>query len=326
MPTPSAPSYSREPIASLASLARALGVTETELAAVRAGAPRSYRRQEQLKRDGGVRITYSLDPPLKEMQRRILHRLLRHVVLPNYLQGSRPGKSYLDNVQLHCGAQTLFGEDAENFFPSIRRHHVRSIFQGLMRFSPDVAECLTDLCVFEDAVPQGAHTSADLANLVLWRVEPALVAKFEARGLTYSRFVDDMYVSALRPLTTDAKTWVVRQLHRLLALEGLRIKRKKHELAGTGQAMRVHRIGINAQRPSLPKVERSKLRAAVYVLESEARTAGAADLAASIKRLRGRIARLKVMHPTEYARLSSRMNRCAMGAAARSHQRPRAMT
>ena len=304
---PNAPSYSRASIASLASLARALGVSDEELAAVQKLAPTSYRRQEQPKRGGGVRVTYSIGKRLKTLQGRILHRLLRHAVLPDYLLGSRPGRNYLDNVQMHCGATTLFGEDAEDFFPSIRRHHVRSIFQGLMHFSPEVAECLTDLCIYEDAVPQGARTSGDLANLVLWRREPALVTEFADRGLKYSRFVDDIYVSAQRALATNEKTWIVGQLHRLLALEGLRIKRKKHELADAGGAMRVHRVGINANRPSIPKSERAKLRAAVHEFERQSRTSLAAESPKALSKLRGRLFRLKNMHPAEYAQLSSRV-------------------
>jgi hypothetical protein len=314
MLTRNAPSYSRASIASLASLARALCVSEEELAAVRKLVPMSYRRQEQPKRGGGVRVTYSVGKRLKALQGRILHRLLRQVVLPDYLLGSRPGKNYLDNVQMHCGATTLFGEDAEDFFPSIRRHHVRSIFQGLMHFSPEVAECLTDLCVYEDAVPQGARTSGDLANLVLWRREPALVTAFADRGLKYSRFVDDIYVSAQRALATDEKTWIVGQIHRLLALEGLRIKRKKHELAGAGGAMRVHRVGINANRPSIPKSERSKLRAAVHEFERLSRTSRAAELPKAFPKLRGRLFRLKSMHPAEYARLTSRTGKALRSA------------
>lgn len=302
-----APSYRFAPISSLASLSRALGVSEEELAAVRELAPTSYRRQERAKRGGGIRITYSVSKRLKTVQSRVLHRLLRRVELPDYLLGGRPKKCYLDNVQFHCGAKILFGEDVASFYPSIRRAHVHSIFQNLMRFSPEASECLTELCVYEDAVPQGASTSGDLANLVLWRREPELAAQFASRDLKYSRFVDDVYVSAQRQIAPDDKTWIVSQLHRLLSLEGFRVKRKKHELASSGDCMHVHRVGINAGRPTLPRAERAKIRAAVRQFELMVSNNNSIDARRVAPQLRGRIARLKRIHATEHAQLSSRL-------------------
>lgn len=308
MPTLSAPSYRHEPIASLSSLARALGISLEELNAAHAHAPTSYRPRERRKPDGGIRITYSVHPLLKAVQKSILHRLLRNIELPDYLLGGRPGKDYLANVQFHCGARILFGEDVTNFYPSIRRAHVRSIFQELMLFTADVSDYLADLCVFEDAVPQGASTSGDLANLVLWRREPGLVADFSSRGLKYSRFVDDIYVSADRSVTADEKTWIVGQLHRLLQLEGFRVKRKKHELASARNRMHVHRVGINAGRPTLSRPERRRIRAAVHQFEATAKEGEFDDTLRRATKVRGRIARLKRLHPKEYARLSAHLD------------------
>jgi hypothetical protein len=214
----------------------------------------------------------------------------------------------LANVQWHCGAKILFGEDVASFYPSIRASHVRGIFQHLMRFSPDVAGTLTDLCTYEGAVPQGARTSADLANLVLWRREPDLVRRFAERGLRYSRFVDDVYVSGKRHVTPAEKTWIVGQLHRLLTLEGFIVKRKKHELNSSGDAMRVHRVSINAGHPSISQLERAKLRVAVRQIEKSWRDIGPIEAATAISRLRGRIARLKPLHPTQHQLLATRLN------------------
>jgi hypothetical protein len=302
------PWYKHAPISSLAALARHLGLSVDAVDAARAAIPSSYRRQEQPKRDGGVRITYFVEKRLKAIQGRILHRLLRRIDLPDYLLGGRPGRDYLDNAQWHCGANILFGEDVTSFYPSIRAWHVRSIFQNLMRFAPEVAECLTDLCTYEGAVPQGARTSGDLANLVLWRSEPDLVLRFAERGFRYSRFVDDIYVSAQRRVAPDEKTWMVSQLYRLLRLEGFSAKRKKHELSSSGDAMRVHRVSINAGRPSIAAVERAKMRFAVRQIEKSWWDLKPTDAAVAVSQLRGRIARLKRLHPMQYERLASRLS------------------
>ena len=125
MKTHNAPWYKHDPIASLDALARALGLTKNVLLRVRASANNSYRLQKRPKKNGGVRITYSVAKPLKLVQTRILHRILREVELPTYLLGGLPGKDYLANVQHHCGAKILFGEDVSSFYPSIKTSHVK---------------------------------------------------------------------------------------------------------------------------------------------------------------------------------------------------------
>jgi hypothetical protein len=307
MKTRNAPWYDLNPVSSIPALARALGVPEEELRYVHSLAPTSYKRQERSKPDGGIRVTYSLRRNLSNVQKRILDRLLRRVHMPDYLLGGRPKRSYLDNVSYHCGAKILFGEDVTSFFPSIRRSHVKGIFQHLMHFPPEVAEFLADLCTYEGAVPQGGRTSGELANLVLWRSEPAMVNRFHARGLKYSRFVDDVYVSSSVSLRSADKTWIVNELHTLLLLEGFRAKRKKHELTSSGSKMAVHRVGINSGRPSIPRSLRSNLRAGVRNLEKSAATAEDPNIVRELAKLRGQVARLKQFHPAEYAKLNMRL-------------------
>lgn len=308
MQTPNAPWYRHAPIATLPALARALGLPLETIHDARAAIPKSYRRQEQPKRGGGIRVTYSVAKPLKLVQGRILHRLLRHMNVPDYLLGGRPGKDYLANVQCHCGAKILFGEYVASFFPSINHHHVQDIFQRLMRFSPTVTECLADLCTFHDQVPQGARTSGDLANLVLWRSEPTLVAQFQSRGLHYSRFVDDVYISARHAIPAGEKTWIVGQVHAMFMLAGFRAKRKKHEINGSGAAMRVHRVSINAGRPSIDAAARSQIRAAIHQLESKCSVLTEETATVVLAHLRGRVARLKRLHAVEYDQLHRRLN------------------
>jgi hypothetical protein len=180
-----------------------------------------------------------------------------------------------------------------------------------MAFAPAVAQCLTELCIFENAVPQGAKPSGDLANLALWRREPALVERFSSMGLRYSRYVDDVYVSAKRLVTSEEKTFVVAQLHRLFVLDGLKIKRKKHELNSSATAMRVHRVSINAGRPSLAKDERNAIRAGVRELESSWSGLDANDRSKALARMLGRVTRLKDLHPTTYKKLIGRVRELA---------------
>jgi hypothetical protein len=146
-----------------------------------------------------------------------------------------------------------------------------------------------------------------LANLVLWRSEPTLVTRFQARGLHYSRFVDDVYVSAWHVIPASQKTWIVGQVHAMFTLAGFRAKRKKHEINGSGAPMRVHRVSINSGRPSIDAAERARLRAAIHQLESKWPVLTEESVTVVIARLRGRVARLKRLHPVQYDRLHHRV-------------------
>ena len=302
--TLNAPRYNATPIRSLAALARALDITEAALVALAGQADGLYRVAKQItKADGTVRITYDALLPLKKVHQKIKVALQQKVIFPRYLTGSTKGEDYKTNADLHIGSKILITEDIGSFFPSTKAPVVQDVWQYFFGFSAEVAECMTKLTIRQGALPQGAITSPGLANLVFWRVEPVLQARFGDCGITYSRFVDDIALSSKQLLTTDDKTSAIAKVYGMMAACGYRPKREKHEIMTARKRMVVTKLGVN-NKPGLDKKKRSLIRAMVHGLEKQP-----AELAvANFPKVSGQVALMKRFHPGEAAPLRARLD------------------
>lgn len=264
------PFYKGSPIRQQSSLASALGFTLHRIGHVASRANKLYRlAHAEPKSDGTIRQTFDAQPLLKKIHRRIKTEILDRVTFPNYLTGSLKGRDYKSNAELHAGAAIVITEDIGNFFPSTTSDKIFDIWRHFFRFSEPVAQLLTSLTTKDGALPQGAITSPQLANLVFWRNEPLLQAKLAADAITYSRFVDDITVSSAVPIPIEKKTELVAAIYGLMQRNGLRPKRVKHELRTGRERMAVTKLTVN-EKAGLPARERSRIRAAVHHLELKA--------------------------------------------------------
>lgn len=262
------PRYFKAPISSVRALSAALGVHESLLEQLAQRASGMYRRVHIPDSD---RIVWNASPELKRVQERIKTSLLQRVNFPPYLTGSLKGCDYKTNAEIHAGQQIIICEDVKGFFPSVTSDKVADVWGEFFGFAPEVTVLLTALTTKDGRLPQGAKTSSYLANLVLWRKEPLLEAKLRASGLRYSRYVDDIAVSASRHLTTDDQSSVIAKIYGMLMSEGLRAGRNKHEVHSASRPMKVTKLIVNAK-PSLSKAVRSNVRAGVFQVESKLAT------------------------------------------------------
>ncbi|WP_245218983.1 hypothetical protein [Photorhabdus khanii] len=143
---------------------------------------------------------------------------------------------------------------------------MQSIWRHFFGFDKEVAECLAKLTTRQGELPQGAITSSFLANLAFWKDEPALQASLRARGLIYSRYVDDIAVSSVNFLDNPTKTDVIACVYGMLFRHGYQPKRTKHEIKTSGKRMEVTRLSVNSK-PGLSAARQSQIRSAVHHLE-----------------------------------------------------------
>src|SRR5690349_20267980 len=95
-------------------LCRRLGATEQQLRSVAI----VYRSFEIPKRTGGTRMISAPADELKEMQRLILHRLMRRLSAHPAATGFERGYSIVSNALPHVGQEMVIKLDVENFFGS----------------------------------------------------------------------------------------------------------------------------------------------------------------------------------------------------------------
>jgi hypothetical protein len=273
-----------------------------------ANASNLYRRANPIvKPDGSIRQPYDALRPLKRVHERLKFRVFAHVSFPDYLTGSLKGKDAIKNASLHAGAKIVVCEDIKDFFPSVTVDAVYSIWQGFFNFAPEVARLLATLCTKDGVLPQGAITSSYLANLVFWEQEWRLYEDLKGRGITYSRYVDDVTVSSREGLNREQLTECIGKVYGLMAANGLRPKRKKQEIQRAHAPMKATKLMVN-RRAALSLRERKAIRAAVHQLELEvAQASTPMELMAKLSSVSGRVARLAQLHVAQGSVLKDRI-------------------
>ncbi len=264
----------------VADVARRLGVDLGELSRVEI----AYTVFQIPKRTGGLRSIHAPIRPLKTIQRRILHRLLRRLRAHPNATGFERGHSIVTNALPHAGKDVVIRLDLVDFFASTSAERVNRYFR-FIGYDPAAADLLTRLCTHNGCLPQGAPTSPRLSNLVNYRLDARLVALADRRGLSYTRYADDITLSGsevgtrptarMNPKTLEsfAREFsrlndVVRAAKRIIEDEGyrlhmhrkLRVYRRRHRQLVTG-------LVVN-DRPNLPRATRRRLRAIEHHLKN----------------------------------------------------------
>ncbi len=262
------PKYSHLSIGSINSLARLLRLPINRVKYLATNSSDFFRvaRIEE-KKSGGQRITYDAFKCLKDVHRRLKVQIFQRVTYPSYLQGSLKGCSYITNVKNHTKSKIIICEDISNYFPSIKFPLIEKMFMRLFGFPEDVARILTQLVTLNGLLPQGGVCSSYIANLVMWEKEVFLVGSFEKRGLTYTRYVDDITVSSKAHLTKSEISEVISSIYGMMKRYGIKPNLKKHQVLGDGSHQKVHNVGVNGRRPSFGKEEKKRVRSAVHKLK-----------------------------------------------------------
>ena len=85
--------------------------------------------------------------------------------------------------------------------------------------------------------------------------------------IAHTRYVDDITVSSRSYITKEKISEVIASIYGMLGHYGVKPNREKHEVVGNGSHQRVHRVGVNGNRPSFGKDEKKLIRSAVHKLE-----------------------------------------------------------
>lgn len=308
--TSNQPYYSCNPIYSLKALSKALQFEESLLADLASSANDRYRLANPItKPDGSIRQPFDALEPLKETHRRLKTEIFSKVVFPKYLTGSLKGRDYRVNASLHVRAKIVICEDIENFFPATKASLVFDIWRYFFGFSDEVAEILTKLTTKDGQLPQGAITSSYLANLAFWRYEHQLQCAFAEQGIVYSRYVDDITLSSKRHLEQNEKKQAIADVYGMLAKNGYRAKRRKHEITTSGKQMLTTKLLINGK-VSLKPEERANIRTAVFQLEQKIASGNCGpEITHELNKVSGMVGKLSRFHVTQGKALMNRVKK-----------------
>jgi len=163
------------------------------------------------------------------------------------------GRNTIDNARGHCLATTILHADIENFFPSISRERIATLFK---RFGlhTDIAEALSQFVTIENVLPLGLHSSPLLANLICLEMDVQFKKLADKYGCFYTRYADDITISG------NADVPKKEEVKSLLADEGFILSERKFRITRLGQKHYVTGLSVADKKPHAPRLMKKRLR------------------------------------------------------------------
>jgi RNA-directed DNA polymerase len=164
--------------------------------------------------------------PLRKLQGRFYKGiLLPKLAISPHSHGGVRDRSVKTNVSPHIGAgKFVYKADIADFYPSIHSSKVYRLFAESLGCSPDVARLCTKLCTYSHHLALGLITSPILADQFLRVADIRIACAAQKHGLTYTRFVDDITITAEFDLAEGGIPNVVREI---LRSHGFRVQKLK---------------------------------------------------------------------------------------------------
>lgn len=160
----------------------------------------SYKQITIKKKNGGDRTINAPDYTLLFVQQNINNEILVKLPVSKYATAYKKGARLTGNAEPHVGKRYLLKLDITDFFGSIRFEQVYSAAFNTKYFPKFIGVTLTKFCCLNGVLPQGAPTSPALSNLVMKNFDDSIGNWCEKRGISYTRYCDDMTFSSDKPL------------------------------------------------------------------------------------------------------------------------------
>jgi len=307
-------------------------LADTSLRARRAHSPRiAHYRYYWRTRASGPRLLEAPKSRLLAMQRRILDELLAPIPVHPAAHGFVTDRSAVTGAAAHVGADVVVSLDLEHFFASVTAGRVWGVLRAAGYPEP-VAHLLTGLTTHatpvavltvmpdhDDAgrgfrlrrrlaaphLPQGAPTSPQLANLVMFTLDRRLQAYATAAGMTYTRYADDLTFSGTTAVLRHPDS-LIAAVTKMAQREGFRINPGKSRVRRGHQRQLVTGIVVN-QKTNLARSEYDRLRAILHDCRVYGVAAANRDEHPDFRaHLQGRISWAASLNPQRGARLAAR--------------------
>lgn len=216
-----------------------------------------YYMTIQIPKKNGVRYLNVPENGLKKLQKWILNFILNNLSISQGAKGFKKGLSVVENAKPHVNKKCVVSLDIQNFFDSIDSKKVYRIFR-YYGYTKQMASLLSNLCLHNNRLPQGAPTSPYLANLVCRKLDKRLMSLSKKIGADYSRYSDDITISANIDLTK-----YVEECINIIKDEGFKINSEKTRIVFNNERQIVTGVTVNSKL-NVPIWIRKKLRQEIY--------------------------------------------------------------
>ncbi|MBF2638265.1 trypsin-like serine protease [Listeria welshimeri] len=156
---------------------------------------KSYETFFIQKKSGGSREIKSPNNNLKIIQKKLAYILSLNYKMHKSSFGFIKNKSIIDNAKQHTNKTWVFNFDLKDYFHQFNQGRVIGFFRKYYKFNNVVAGVLTEICCYENTLPQGAPTSPILSNILSFELDREFQKECKKSNCTYSRYVDDVSIS-----------------------------------------------------------------------------------------------------------------------------------
>ena len=145
------------------------------------------------------RVIHAPNKELKAIQRSMA-ALFTSLYTPKFASfGFVQGKNISLNAMHHTRKRLILNIDLKDFFHQFHFGRVRGVLiKPPYSFSPEVATVMSQLCCFNNTLPQGAPTSPILTNMICRSLDTQLTSISKNNKLMYTRYADDITFSTHR--------------------------------------------------------------------------------------------------------------------------------
>jgi RNA-directed DNA polymerase len=189
------------------------------------------------------RTIYKASPTLRDFHYFLNGFLLDHLPVNETVSFAyRKGTSLHDAVAPHRSSRAFYQTDLEKFFDSISASMVRAALEKADTPVADLADHIdhiVSLITVEGTLPIGFSTSPTLSNACLLGFDAALASLSKDRQWIYTRYADDIVISAQERESLRDASSVVRDCLAGELGEAFHVNQKKSKLTTIGRKVKV---------------------------------------------------------------------------------------
>ncbi|MFB9860170.1 retron St85 family RNA-directed DNA polymerase [Salinicoccus siamensis] len=242
-------------------LARLININEDQFFSV-LFSPKNHMTTFSIpKKRNGKREISKPSPVLMHCQRWILDNILYKLKAHHKAKGFKKNISIVDNAKEHINKEYVLNIDIKDFFKNINNKKVFILFKSI-GYSEKVSLTLSNLCTFNNYLPQGAPTSPHISNLILIKLDNRIEAYAQKNNLTYTRYADDITLSGSKEVYKSIKV-----ISEILNDEGFEIKKEKTRVQPYYSRQEVTGLVVN-DKVSVPKEYIKQLRQELYYIRT----------------------------------------------------------
>lgn len=212
-----------------------------------------YKEFQIQKAKGGFRLIEAPEWPLKALQQRLnkylqaLYCKIKPEASYGFVlsyKGEKQPFTIVTNAEKHLNKEYVLNIDLKDFFHSISTTRVKEFFMSSpFNFNEELASCIALICCYNKRLPMGAPTSPVISNLICIAMDNQLMALAAQNNLTYTRYADDITLSANEKIGEE----VINKVKEVIVNNGFVLNEKKYRLQSKYRQQTVTGIKVNTK-------------------------------------------------------------------------------